>query len=185
MPSASKGKLSMRPRTGPSEIFASSTRGGGSAARVAVVGSVPTMAANIVAPFIAASWRYKSSAKLSRSRGRLPDIGLVEGGPQARGELEGIVIGPEMHEEEARLLGGHGTGQGGDLDAGGVQGLDHGIDLAGEQDEVAGDGRRVEARGLEVDGNRRTHGARQGHSLIGHRLGARNAELVDAAAILS
>src|SRR4029453_17735281 len=105
----------MRPRTGPSEIFASSTRGGGSAAQVAVVSRVPTMAANIVAPFIAASWRYKSSAKLSRSRGRLPDIGLVEGGPQARGELEGIVIGPEMHEEEARLLGEHVTVQGGVL----------------------------------------------------------------------
>ena len=65
-----------------------------------------------------------------------------------------------------------------------LQGLDHRIDLAGEQHEVAGDGCRVEAGGLEIDGDRRAHGAGQRHALIGDRLGARNTELVDAAVVL-
>src|SRR5712664_2169129 len=175
----------MRPVTAPSGIFASSTRGAGSSARLAAGNSRPTRAANIVTPFIAASWRsVLLSTERWRAGGLLLDIHLVEGGTQARGELARIVIGPEMQEEHARLFVEHVAVQGGDLDAVGLQGLDHRVDLRTEQDEVTGDGCRVETRGLEVDGNRRAHRARQRHTLIGYGLRARNAELIDAAAIL-
>src|SRR5258708_5019364 len=57
--------------------------------------------------------------------------GLVERGAQALGELDGVVIGPEVHEDQARLLGQHVAVDRGDLDAIRAQGLDHGIDLRG------------------------------------------------------
>ena len=89
-----------------------------------------------------------------------------------------------MQKEQARLFVEHMAVQGGDLDAVGLHGLDHRIDLACEQNEVTGDGCRVEARGLEIDGDRRSHGTGQSHALIGDRLRARNAELIDATVVL-
>ena len=42
---------------------------------------------------------------------------LVERGTQAARELDGVVIGPEVHEDQPRLLGQHMAMNGRDLDA--------------------------------------------------------------------
>src|SRR5262245_4504159 len=62
--------------------------------------------------------------------------GLVERGAQSPGKLEGIVIGPEVQEDQARVLGQHVTMDRGDLDAVRPQGLDHGIDFGGSEHVV-------------------------------------------------
>jgi hypothetical protein len=43
-------------------------------------------------------------------------VDFVERGPQSLGELPDVVVGPEMHEEEPRLVGQHVVVQGGHLD---------------------------------------------------------------------
>ena len=43
--------------------------------------------------------------------------GPVEGCANSFGQFYGVVIGPEMHEEQARLLGEHVAVDGSDLDA--------------------------------------------------------------------
>jgi hypothetical protein len=46
--------------------------------------------------------------------------GLVKRSAQAAGQLDGLVVGPEVHEDQARLFGEHVAMQGGDLDSGGL-----------------------------------------------------------------
>src|SRR5215468_1672476 len=79
---------------------------------------------------------------------------LVECGAQARGELDRVVIGPEMHEAQPRLLIQHVAVQCRHLDAVRVQRMDHRIDLLARHDEVAGDGGLAAAGRLEVDAGR-------------------------------
>src|SRR5262249_27662180 len=55
--------------------------------------------------------------------------GLIKRGPQALGELQGVVVSPEVHEDQPRLLGQHVAMDRGDLDATGAQRLDDRIDL--------------------------------------------------------
>src|SRR5689334_8022252 len=55
--------------------------------------------------------------------------GLIKRGADPLGELHGVVVRPEMHEVQARLLVQHVAVQGGDLDAVLAQGADDRIDL--------------------------------------------------------
>src|SRR5262249_46471066 len=77
---------------------------------------------------------------------------LVEGGAQSLGKLHGVVIGPEVHEEQPRLLVEHVAMDRRHLDAIRPQRLDHRIHLVRRQHEVAGDSGLAAAGGLEVDG---------------------------------
>ena len=110
---------------------------------------------------------------------------LSSAAPQACGELARVVIGPEMHEEDARLFVEHVAVQGGDLDAVGLQGLDHRIDLLASSTKSPVMAAVSKPVGWKLMAIAAPIGARQGHALVGDRLGARNAELVDAAAILA
>src|SRR5262249_59130456 len=65
------------------------------------------------------------------------------------------------------------------------QGAHERISLAGQQDEVAGDGDLAATAGLEVDGDGRAHGRGHDHAVFGDLLRPRNTELVDARAGLS
>src|SRR5215213_5347465 len=62
-----------------------------------------------------------------------------------------------------------------------AQGANDRVDLASQQHEVARNRRLALARGLEIDGRARAHGRWHLHAVLGNRLRARDAELVDAA----
>src|SRR6516162_9554533 len=76
---------------------------------------------------------------------------LVECRAQSLGQLHGIVVCPEMHEEQPRLLVEHMAVDRGYLDAVRAQRLDHRIDLVSGEHEIAGDGGLAAAGGLEID----------------------------------
>jgi hypothetical protein len=109
--------------------------------------------------------------------------GLVERGPQSLGELHGVVVGPEVHEDETGLLGEHVAVDRRHLDAVLPQRLDHRVHLFPCQHEVAGDGGLAAAGRLEADGRCHTGGSggRELHSVLGDRIAARHRELIDAA----
>jgi hypothetical protein len=71
------------------------------------------------------------------------------------GKNDGIVIGPEMHEEQVRRILNHVAVQRGDLNAAVSQAFQDRIDLRTQQYEVAGDGGLPGARGLKVNRNGR------------------------------
>src|SRR5436305_11950249 len=112
---------------------------------------------------------------------RLPlcHVHLVERRAQAARRLLRVVVCPEVHEEEARAFGQHVERR--YLYAAVSQGADDRIDLARSQHEVARDGGLAPARRLEVDGRRQAHRGRHLHASVRDGLGARDAELVDAA----
>ena len=81
----------------------------------------------------------------------LLDVDLVESSAQALGELLRVIIGPEVHEEKARLLIQHVAVQCGHLDAIVTQRFEDRIDLLSSQHKITGD-RCLAAPGrLEVD----------------------------------
>ena len=104
--------------------------------------------------------------------------GLVECGAQSLGELDGVVIGPEVHEDEPRLLGEHVAVHRGHLDAVLPQRLDHRVDLLAGEHEVPGDGGLAAAGRLEADGRCHACGAgrRELHPVLvmGSRRGTAN-----------
>src|SRR5262245_26053028 len=61
--------------------------------------------------------------------------GLVQRGTQTSGEFDGVVVGPEMHEEKPRLFGQHMAMYRGDLDPVRAQRADHWIDLIAGQNK--------------------------------------------------
>jgi len=73
-------------------------------------------------------------------------------------ELDGIVVRPEMHEEQPRLLIKHMTVQGRDLDSSCAQSFDHRIDLIGGQYEVTRDCRLAAASRLKANAGRHPGG---------------------------
>src|SRR5262249_30069937 len=95
----------------------------------------------------------RNDARRSSSRS------LTERRTQPARELERVIIGPEVHEEETRLLNEHVAMQGGDLDSVLPQRLDYGIDLDVEQNEVAGYGGLAAACRLKIDRGSYTQGA--------------------------
>ena len=64
--------------------------------------------------------------------------GLVDGSTQATGELNSVVVGPEVHEDQPRLFGQHVAMYRRDLDASCLQLIDDRVDLDPNQNEVAG-----------------------------------------------
>src|SRR3954452_3714929 len=96
----------------------------------------------------------KSKAFIRRPGSALCSGRLVERGTQARGELDRVVVRPEMHEDEPRLLVEHVAVDRRHLDAIGAQLLDHRIDLLASEHEVAGDRRLAAAGRLEIDRGR-------------------------------
>src|SRR5690348_7195196 len=80
----------------------------------------------------AGSWQARGGLKHSTNsaaRSVARHRGLVERGADTLGELHGVVVRPEMHEVQARLLVQHVAVQGRHLDAVLPQRLDHRIDL--------------------------------------------------------
>jgi hypothetical protein len=121
-----------------------------------------------------------SSTVLSRSafHARRP----VQRGAESLGEPYGIVIGPEVHEDDPWLLGEHVAVNRRHVDTVGAQRAHDVVDLGADEDEIAGD-RRLAATGrLKVDGRRATHGGHPDHhSFLGDGIAARDVELIDPA----
>src|SRR5260221_14338332 len=79
--------------------------------------------------------RCRSSAEAPLAQRRL----------QPAGELLRIVVRPEVHEEEARLLFQHVAVQCGDFDAVFAQGFEDRVHFLGDQDEITGNRRLAAA----------------------------------------
>src|SRR5580704_17678802 len=80
--------------------------------------------------------------------------GLVKRCAQPAGKLQRVVVAPEMHEEQPRLLVEHVAVKRRHLDAVRAQGLDHRIDFLAGQHEIAG------YRGLATTGRLKAYGGR-------------------------
>src|SRR6516162_8982495 len=143
------------------------------------VAHAPTITRNaITSLFIVGSPASLEILLTARARG------LVERGTQPLGELERIVIGPEMQEEESRLLVQHVAVDRSDLDAIGPQRHDYRIHLLSQEHEIAGNGRLTTTRRLEVDSSRdakRTARA-QLHAALDDSVAPRHPELIDTSA---
>src|SRR5256885_140203 len=141
----------MRPLTAPSGIFASSVNGVASSARPGVVSMrfpktnknvsrfIGTIAENSGrnGPRVFFSSRDCSSAgDKPRGGSALFGIDLVKCSSQPFRKFLRVVIRPEVHEEEARLLAEHMTVQRRYLDSILLQRLDHGIYLRRGQDKI-------------------------------------------------
>jgi len=100
---------------------------------------------------------------------------------QPLSQLRSIVIGPEVHEEEVRLLHEHVIVDGLDLNSMSSKSPDDRVYLITEQNEVPGDRRFASACRLEVDGGRCAHRGWDFHAAIGDLLFTGNTELKDAA----
>src|SRR5258708_31171316 len=82
------------------------------------------------------------------SRSAFRQLDLVQGRLQASRQLSGIIVCPEMHEEQPRLFGEHVAVQRRHLDPALAQGLAHGIDLLRDEHEVTCDRRFAAATRL-------------------------------------
>jgi len=123
----------MRPLTCPRGIFASSIRGGFvvcALSRRARRGSRPV-------------------ASPTRTRPALCDIDLCERGLQPLGKLLRIVIGPEVHEVEMRLVIEHVIVDCRNLDPVLPQRPQDRVHLLCDQHEIAGDRRLADRRSAE------------------------------------
>src|SRR6267154_1448914 len=108
-------------------------------------------------------------------------LDLAQGRLQASGQLRGVVVCPEMHEEQPRLLGEHVAVQRRHLDPAVAQGPEHGVDLACDEHEVPGDRRPAAPGRLEVDGDARTHADGDRHSILHYRVGAGDVDRINTA----
>src|SRR5215216_1201940 len=108
---------------------------------------------------------------------------LIERCAQSPGQLQGIVMRPEMHENQPGLFGQHVAVDCSHLDAIFTQCLDNRVHLLAGEDKIAGNRRLTVGSGLEVDGGGHSHRA-SGTDLYPSLLNwvaARYAKLVDAA----
>src|ERR1043166_3294704 len=112
-------------------------------------------------------------------------VGLVEGRAEAVRQFRSIIVSPEMHEEESGFFIQHVTMQGSHQNAILPKYLDHGIDFAPKQNEVAGNRGTSAARGLEVDSSRYAHRRRGLHVMLANGFGTCHRKLVNAAVIFS
>src|SRR5882672_10591519 len=111
----------------------------------------------------------------------LRDGGLVERGPDAARQFQGVVVGPEMDEEHARLLVEHVTMDRRHLDIGSAQDSDERIDLIAGNQKIAGDGGLAAARRLKVDRVGAAKRSAHWHPAFGGGIASGNPELVDTA----
>ena len=102
---------------------------------------------------------------------------------QSPSELYGVIVRPEVHEKQARLLIKHVTVQGRDLDPVGSKGFDHRVDLISGQHKIARDRSLAAASWLKTDAGRhpKRAGRRQWRSYFDDRVAPRHTELIDAA----
>ena len=114
------------------------------------------------------------------------DGGLVERRAQALRELHRVVVGPEMHEEQARLLVQHVAVQGGDLDAVARSARMTGFTssaVSTKSPVIAALPPPVGWKLMAV--GRPSARPAELHAAFADRIAARHAELVDAAVILA
>src|SRR5207248_6377936 len=112
-------------------------------------------------------------------------VDLRKRGSQAARQLVHVVVGPEVHEEQPRLVIEHMVVNRGDLDAVVAQRLHYGVDFLRNQYEVARDCGLASPGGLKVDGVRRTHCLMHIHPAMLDLLRTRDTDLVDAATDLA
>src|SRR5436190_19699815 len=98
---------------------------------------------------------------------RLAGVGLIQRRSKSFRQLHHVIVRPEVHEEQPRLLVEHVAVNGRNGDAILAQCLDDGIDLFTNQYKVTGYCRFSWTRGLEVDRRRYAHGWRDRHSAVG------------------
>src|SRR6185312_7350570 len=106
-------------------------------------------------------------------------IHQVQRGTHTLRELLSIIVGPEVHEEEVRIVLDHVTVERGHFDTMLTQGPQNRIDLTADHYEIAGDGCLATAGRLEIDGCSSSHGRRHGHTALGDCLDARHADLIN------
>src|SRR5262249_20636870 len=82
---------------------------------------------------------------------RLFAVGQVDCRLQATRQLHGVVVGPEMHVEQARIVSEGVVVNRRDLNVMLSEGLRDLIDLASDEDEVAGDRRLALAGRLKIE----------------------------------
>src|SRR3954452_5585039 len=114
-------RWSIRPLTGPSGTLASNCSGAAAVCAFAINGLSSRSASS--------RWRAPRSA--------LRKIDMRQRRLQPGRELQGIVMRPEMHEVEARLLADHVVVQSRDLDAILTQGFHNWRDFFVDQNEIA------------------------------------------------
>src|SRR5689334_8172420 len=90
-----------------------------------------------------------------------------------------------MHKEKTRTLGEHVAMHGCDLYSIVTKRSNYRINLASEQNKVAGYGSTPIAGRLEINGSRGPHIGRDFRAHIRYLLGTRNRDLVDAPVVLS
>src|SRR4051794_38873876 len=156
-------RWSMRPLTGSSGTLASNCSGAASVCAFAINGL---------------SSRSASSTRRA-PRSALRKIDMRQRRLQPGRELQGIVMRPEMHEVEARLLADHVVVQSRDLDAILTQGFHNWRDFFVDQNEIAGNRRLAASERLKIDGVRQAHARRHHHVLFLDCLSARDTELID------
>ena len=98
------------------------------------------------------------------------------------GELDRVVIRPEVQEVKPRLFSQHVAMDGRYFDAIRAQCLDDRIHFVARQDEIPGDRRLAITGWLEVDPGGHAHRTCRGdrHSVHGDGVAAGNADLIDA-----
>src|SRR4051795_6878349 len=128
-------RWSMRPLTGPSGILASNCSGAASVCAFAMNGLSSRSASS--------RWRAPRLA--------LRKIDMRQRRLQPGRELQGIVMRPEMHEVEARLLADHVIVQRRHLDAILPYGFHHRRDFFVGQNEIAGNRCLAAAERLKID----------------------------------
>src|SRR5215207_5446957 len=113
--------------------------------------------------------------------------GLVKRRAQCAGELERVIMRPEMHKNQAWLLAQHMTVNRGHLDTVGAQHPEYLLHFLCRQHEVAGDGGVTTASRLEVDSGRDSHRTCWGdlHPTLTDWIAPRHIELVDTTIRLS
>jgi hypothetical protein len=104
----------------------------------------------------------------------------IECRPKHGRQFGRVIIGPEMHEEEARRFIEHVAVKRRQADPSRTQRADDRIHLGGGHHEVSADRRPPAAGGLEVDRRGRSHRRRHFVAVLGDRLRAGDAELIDA-----
>src|SRR4051794_31228062 len=109
---------------------------------MAVIGSMMMIANPITRPSIAPL--------------ALDDVDVTERRLQSGSELERIVLRPEMHEVEARLLTEHVVVHGCNLDTVLAQRLHYRRDFLVGQNEITGDRRLAASERLKIDGVRQS-----------------------------
>src|SRR5437016_12864872 len=93
-------------------------------------------------------------------------LDLVQGRLQTSGQLPGVIVCPEMHEEQPRLFGKHVTVQRRHLDPALAHGLEHGVNFRCDEHEVTRDRRTAALARLAVEYDARTDGYCTRHSVL-------------------